>query len=87
MYIARSKSGHFEIVKSLGAIDPKEDMQGAGAADQLQTVQGLSEAELVADYRHRRRHLDDTLRRRRPFVQMPLGQAMLEHPEVVEKPE
>ena len=32
MYIARAKSGNFEIVKSLGAIDPKEDMQGAGAA-------------------------------------------------------
>ena len=29
MYIARSKIGHFEIVKSLGAIDPKEDPKGA----------------------------------------------------------
>ena len=28
MYIARAKSGSFEIVKSLGAIDPKEDMVG-----------------------------------------------------------
>jgi hypothetical protein len=24
MYIAQAKNGHFEIVKSLGAIDPKE---------------------------------------------------------------
>jgi ABC-type branched-subunit amino acid transport system substrate-binding protein len=28
MYVARAKNGNFEIVKSLGAIDPKECMQG-----------------------------------------------------------
>ena len=56
-------------------------------ADQLQAVHGLRETERIADDRHRRRDLDDTLKRRRPVVQMPLGQAMLEHPEVVEKPE
>jgi hypothetical protein len=30
MYIAQAKEGHFEVVKSLGAIDPKEYMQGIG---------------------------------------------------------
>ena len=29
MYIAQAKNGHFEIVKSLGVIDPQECMQGA----------------------------------------------------------
>jgi ABC-type branched-subunit amino acid transport system substrate-binding protein len=29
MYIAQAKNGHFEIVKSLGVIDPNECMQGA----------------------------------------------------------
>ena len=28
MYIAKAKNGNFEIVKSLGAIDPKECVQG-----------------------------------------------------------
>jgi urea transport system substrate-binding protein len=30
MYIAQARNGHFEVVKSLGAIDPKECMQGIG---------------------------------------------------------
>ena len=28
MYIAQAKNGQFEIVKSLGAIDPRECVQG-----------------------------------------------------------
>jgi len=30
MYIAQARNGHFEVAKSLGAIDPKECMQGIG---------------------------------------------------------
>jgi len=29
MYIAQANKGNFEIVKSLGVIDPKECMQGS----------------------------------------------------------
>ena len=32
MYIARASNGNFTIVKSLGAIDPKEGMQYASSS-------------------------------------------------------
>jgi branched-chain amino acid transport system substrate-binding protein len=35
MYIAQAKKGHFEIVKALGVIDPKEDMQGIKGAPKV----------------------------------------------------
>jgi branched-chain amino acid transport system substrate-binding protein len=35
MYIAQAKNGHFEIVKSLGHIDPKEEVHGASQANRV----------------------------------------------------
>ena len=38
MYIAQAKNGHFEIVKSLGVIDPKEAAIGAKEAQAVLTA-------------------------------------------------